>query len=127
MRYNKIMPRKTRGDTTIQMVEAARDLRKKPTSSEAELWEALRNRRLAGLKFRRQHPFHGFVLDYFCVKHQLALEIDGGIHKTKEQADHDRCRTEFLEMKGVRVLRFTNEEIENNLPGVLNRIIEATK
>jgi very-short-patch-repair endonuclease len=60
------------------------------------------------------------------VKHQFSVEIDGGIHQNAEQADYDRSRTDFLEMNGLRELRFTNEEIENNLPEVLNKIIAST-
>ncbi len=60
----------------------------------------LRGRRLAGLKFRRQHPFGPFVLDMFCVEPQLVIEVDGGIHATPEQADYDAARTEISRIAG---------------------------
>jgi len=86
---------------------------------------ALRNRELAGLKFRRQHPYGQFILDLYCVEHQLAIEVDGGVHLSPEQAVHDSERSEFLAQRGVRVLRCTNEEVEKHLPDVLRKIIEA--
>ena len=121
------MPRKTRGHTTSSIIQAARVLRHEQTTAEKILWEALRGRRLAGLKFRRQHPYNRFILDAFCVEHQLEIEVDGGIHTTTSQAELDVERTQFLELHGIRVLRFKNEEIENNLDEVLKRILEATK
>lgn len=121
------MPRKTRGKTFPPTVILAREFRRKPTPAEDKLWEALRGRRLAGLKFRRQHPFDRYVLDAFCVEHQLEVEVDGGIHRDQVQAEHDASRTEFLETHGVRVLRFTNEQVENDLPQVLREIVQATR
>ncbi len=120
------MPRKTRGKTTTQIVEAARSLRGDTTRTEEFLWEALRGRKLAGLRFRRQHPYERFVLDFFCVEHQLGIEVDGGIHLAPTQATHDIARTEFLQTHGVRVLRFHNDEIENNLQAILQKIVAVT-
>jgi very-short-patch-repair endonuclease len=118
---------KTRGKTTSKIVEAARHLRQELTPTEAILWAALRGRRVAGLKFRRQHPYDRFVLDFFCVEHQLEVEVDGGIHTDPQQAAHDAERTKFLEERGVRVLRFSNREVERNLADVLHRIVLATR
>ena len=89
------------------------------------LWSALRDRQLTGLKFRRQHPYGQFVLDFFCVELQLAVEVDGGVHLNAEQAAHDAERSEFLAKRGVHILRFTNEEIDQHLPDLLRKIIEA--
>jgi very-short-patch-repair endonuclease len=120
------MPQPVRGKTTQAVVDRARNLRHEQTSAEARLWSTLRNRQLAGLKFRRQHPYGQFILDFFCVERQLAVEVDGGVHLNPEQAAHDAERSEFLAQRGVRVLRFTNEEIDQHLPDVLRKIIEAT-
>ena len=120
------MPQPVRGKTTRAVVDRARGLRREQTPSEMRLWSALRNRQLAGLKFRRQHPYGQFILDFFCVEHQLAVEVDGGVHLNAEQAARDAERSEFLEKRGGRVVRFTNEEIEQHLPDVLHKIIEAT-
>jgi very-short-patch-repair endonuclease len=119
------MPQPVRGKTTKPVVEWARNLRREQTSAEERLWAALRNRQLAGLKFRRQHPYGQFILDFFCVERQLVVEVDGGVHINTEQATHNVERSEFLEQRGVHVLRFTNEEIEQHLPDVLRKIIEA--
>jgi phosphoribosylformylglycinamidine synthase subunit PurQ / glutaminase len=118
------MPRPTRGETSSQIVLAARELRQRPTPAEDKLWEALRGRRLAGLKFRRQHPFGPFVLDMFCVEHQLVIEVDGSIHRKPEQTIYDAARTEYLMERGLHLLRFTNDEVEHHLPKVLNRILQ---
>jgi very-short-patch-repair endonuclease len=119
------VPRKTRGKTSATIVRAARQLRQEPTSAEVKLWDALRGRRLAGLKFRRQHPYEQFVLDFFCVEHQLVVELDGGVHAEPTQAARDAERTEFLQSRGIRVLRFKNETVENEIEAVLKQIKEA--
>jgi len=121
------MPRKTRGSTSAPIVRVARKLREGQTPAETILWNALRGGRLAGLKFRRQHPFGPFVLDMFCVEHQLALEVDGRVHLIPTQAQRDQARTQFLNARGVRVLRFSNDQVEHQLEQVLKRIIEATR
>ncbi len=119
------MPRHTRGKTSAMIVRAARELRQEATDAEARLWDALRGRRLDGLKFRRQHPYEQFVLDFFCVEHQLAVELDGSIHAEPTQAARDAERTEFLQSRGIRVLRFKNETVENEIEAVLKQIKEA--
>jgi very-short-patch-repair endonuclease len=119
------MPQPVRGKTIRPVVEQARNLRREQTPAEVRLWSALRKRQLAGLKFRRQHPYGQFILDFFCVERQLAVEVDGRVHLSAEQAAHDAERSEFLAQRGVHVLRFTNEEIEQHLPDVLHKIIEA--
>ena len=119
------MPRKTRGKTSATIVLAARQLRQEPTSAEVKLWAALRGRRLAGLKFRRQHPCGRFVMDFFCLEQGLAVELDGGVHAEPAQAARDAERTEFLLARGIRVLRFKNDQVENEIETVLKQIKEA--
>ena len=119
------MPRKTRGKTSAMIVHAARELRQDATDAEARLWDALRGRRLAGLKFRRQHPYGRFVLDFFCVEQGLAVELDGGVHAEPMQAARDVERTEFLLAHGIRVLRFKNDQVENEIETVLRQIEES--
>jgi very-short-patch-repair endonuclease len=109
------------------MIEAARGLRQRQTPAEKKLWGALRDRRLVGLKFRRQHPYGPFILDAFCVEYQLEVEIDGGGHDDAQQATYDVERTEYLKLHGVHVLRFTNDDVENNFRDVLRQIVEATR
>jgi very-short-patch-repair endonuclease len=119
------VPRQSRGKTSAIIVRAARELRQEATDAETRLWDALQSHRLAGLKFRRQHPYERFVLDFFCVEHQLAVELDGGVHAEPTQAARDAERTEFLQSRGIRVLRFKNETVENEIEAVLKQIKEA--
>ncbi len=118
------MSRPTRGQSSYTIVHTARDLRRGMTPSEDMLWNALRGRRLNGLKFRRQHPLDRFIIDFYCVERRLAVEVDGGIHATAGQAARDDERTVWLNARGIRVLRVTNNEVENDLDGVLRRIAE---
>jgi very-short-patch-repair endonuclease len=104
-------------------VPAARELCTRETKAEAVLWEALRNRRLAGLKFRRQHPIGPFVVDFCCPDRSLAIELDGGVHA--DQAAHDAEREALLATAGYRVIRFPNGAVIADLSGVLAAIREA--
>lgn len=120
------MSPKSKGKTTWTYVIAARELRQVETETEKIMWESLRGRRLNGLKFRRQHPYEHYVLDFFCVEHQLVVELDGSVHDVSDQAAYDEERTRFLNEHGLRVIRFRNEEVKKNLPSVLQKIIEIT-
>jgi very-short-patch-repair endonuclease len=106
-------------------VPSARDLRQRQTSAEEILWDALRGRRLDGLKFRRQHPVGPFVLDFCCVERRLAIELDGEVHAT--QADRDAEREKLLAATGFRILRFPNEAIRRDLLLVLKTILTAAR
>lgn len=109
------------------MVFIARDLRQRETTTEDILWEALRARRLGGLKFRRQHPIANtqYVVDFLCYECNLVVEVDGSIHAT--QRAQDNVRQSAIEAQGYRVTRFTVEEIETNLVGVLEAILQAAQ
>ena len=98
----------------------ARELRRELTPIEAILWQRLRSRRLAGLKFRRQHPIGPFITDFYCAERKLVIEIDGDTHA--EQRRYDASRTAWLEKQGIRVIRFNNRDVLNNLPNVLEMI-----
>ena len=111
--------------TTREVEQAARLLRQKLTPAEAILWEALRERKLEGLKFRCQHPIGRFIVDFYCPSLKLIIEIDGEIHI--QQQNHDQARTDQLQDFGYSVLRFTNDEVINDLPKVLNRIIQPVQ
>ena len=107
-------------ETTLQ---SARRMRREPTKAEAALWRALRGRRLAGLKFRRQHPVGRFILDFYCAEHKLVVEVDGKVHK--QQKEYDEERTAQLEAFGYRVLRFSNDRVLGELSVVLEEILAA--
>jgi primosomal protein N' (replication factor Y) len=98
----------------------ARRLRRHGTDAEALLWQRIRNRALLGGKFRRQHPIGPYVGDFVCIEARLVIELDGGQHDPG--ADETSVRTAFLEGRGLRVLRFWNNDVIANLDGVLERI-----
>lgn len=107
------------------MVYIARNLRQRQTPAEVILWEALRNRRLAGLKFRRQHPIANtaYVVDFLCYDARLVIELDGEVH-TKHKTE-DTLRQANIEAQGFRVLRFKNEAVYLDVMGVLEQIIKT--
>jgi len=107
------------------LLQAARDLRQHMTDAEQRLWQCLRGKQLDGFRFRKQHPIARFVLDFYCPAVKLAIEIDGGQHNTAPGRASDEERTRFLKARGIRVLRFWNHEVLQDLPGVLERIWEA--
>lgn len=109
-----------------KLLENARELRKNQTKAEAFLWQLLRNRQLNHLKFRRQHPLKaGFILDFFCAELKLGIEIDGGYHNENEQQEYDAERTKIINDYGIRIIRFTNEELLQNIENVLGKIVSA--
>ena len=103
-------------------MDRARLLRKKATEPERVLWRHLRNRNFAGYKFRRQHPFDGYVLDFYCPSAKLAIELDGGGHNYPADQTRDRTRSEFLARHGLVVLRFWNHQVGQELDSVLRAI-----
>jgi very-short-patch-repair endonuclease len=107
------------------LLKAARALRRTMTDAEQLLWHCLRDKQLDGFRFRRQHPFERFVLDFYCCEAKLALELDGGQHNQPDEKARDNERTAFLNAQGVQVLRFWNSEVFSNLDGVLQRIHDA--
>jgi very-short-patch-repair endonuclease len=98
-------------------------MRRSPTSNEARLWALLRDRKLQGLKFRRQVPIGPYVADFMSFRHRLVIEADGPTHLTN--ADHDQRRDDWLRAQGFRVLRFRNEMIACDSHGVLEVILDA--
>jgi very-short-patch-repair endonuclease len=98
----------------------ARELRQNMTPAEKVLWQALRANRLDGIHFRRQQVIAGFIVDFYCHAASLVIEVDGGIHV--HQAESDRQREQALTERGFRVIRFQNEQVFNDLGGVLAQI-----
>jgi very-short-patch-repair endonuclease len=99
-----------------------RGMRKTPTPAEDALWRRLRNRQLCGAKFRRQHPVDHFIVDFYCPEASLAIELDGAIHEQTKEAD--ALRQAHLESLGLRFLRFTNDEVINDVDRVLATIAQ---
>jgi very-short-patch-repair endonuclease len=106
-------------------IERAREFRKNLTPSEARLWTALRQRRLNGLRFRRQHPIGPFIVDFFCPSARLAVEIDGAHHAEDHGQAYDARRDGYLERVGLTVLRIPAEFVRDNLETVLCEIADA--
>ncbi|MGH7053579.1 MAG: endonuclease domain-containing protein [Stellaceae bacterium] len=102
----------------------ARRLRRESTDAERRLWAALRDRRLAGYRVRRQHPIGGFIVDFACMRHRLVIEVDGGQHA--ENAADER-RAAFLKARGWRVIRFWNNDVLINTPGVVETILKVLR
>lgn len=112
------------GDWPVKEVgtQRARALRQRQTPPEARLWHALRNGRVAGLKFRRQHPIGRFIVDFYCDSAKLVVEVDGDSHAGDEAEARDAARTEWLVGQGYRVLRFTNEDVHKRFEAVVEAI-----
>ena len=96
----------------------ARKLRQSSTKEERILWQLLRNRQFKNLKFKRQFPIGNYVVDFVCEEIKLIIELDGGQHNEPENIEADNLRTEFLESKGFKVIRFWNKDINLNISGV---------
>jgi very-short-patch-repair endonuclease len=109
--------------TTSELEQRAKELRQEATPAEQVLWNALQSRRLDGHKFRRQHPVGRFILDFYCAKSRLCVEVDGEVHE--QQRDRDMARDATLFYYGIVTLRFTNEQVFQELPAVLDAIRAA--
>ena len=103
-----------------KLKQLARNLRKRMTLSEILLWSHLRKRQMGGYQFLRQKPIGNFIVDFFCKELTLAIEIDGESHD--EKIEQDEQRQKKLESLGIRILRFHDQEVKNNLDGVLTAI-----
>ena len=104
---------------TRSLIERARELRKNMTRQESALWQFLRNYRF---KFYRQRPIGSYIVDFYCRKLRLVIEVDGSQHNTPEAMEYDRIRTEYMNSLGLTVIRFSNEEVDTNLNGVCSEI-----
>jgi very-short-patch-repair endonuclease len=111
----------------VSLIERVRSLRRTSTTGEQLLWSLLRNRQLSGAKFRRQHQFSTYILDFYCPEARLAIEVDGRQHNTKAGKEQDRIRTEYLLKRGICVLRFTNAQVLEETSIVAATILEALK
>jgi very-short-patch-repair endonuclease len=104
-----------------------RSLRQHATNAEKLLWNRLRARQFFGLKFRRQHPVGPYIVDFYCAVFRVAVELDGGQHFTLEGRAYDEKRTAYLASYGIRVLRFSNRELFEELDGVLDLLRRACR
>jgi very-short-patch-repair endonuclease len=114
---------RVRGQVREHLRRYARRLRREQTDAERKLWSRLRDRRLCGARFRRQHPIGPFISDFCCTEARLVIELDGGQHALRLR--EDQVRPKFLESQGYAVIRFWDTEISSNMDGILQRIVEA--
>ena len=105
-----------------EIFSKAQDLKSKMTNAELLLWNHLASNKFHNLKFRRQHPILKYIVDFYCHKLKLVIEIDGEYHESKEQIKKDNKRTEQLTFNGLHVIRFRNSQVENNIDKVLQNI-----
>ena len=98
-----------------------KELRNNSTPQEILLWLKLKNSQL-GFKFRRQHSIGGYIVDFYCPSKKMVVEIDGSQHSKKENKEYDKTRSNYFNGLCIKVLRFTNKEINNNMSEVLLKI-----
>jgi len=110
-------------DLYAKLKTLAYEHRREPTPAEKRLWQQLRNHKLCRVKFRRQHEIYCFIVDFASYEAELVIEVDGPIHETS--VEYDAFRQEILEAVGYKVLRFTNQEVFEDLEGVLARIAQS--
>ena len=104
--------------------QLSRELRKNMTDAERHLWAKIRMKQLKGNQFYRQKPIGDYIVDFFCPRAKLVIEIDGSQHHTDEMTEYDRIRDEYMSSLGLRVLRFTNTEVLTHIDGVVENIEE---
>ena len=110
---------------TSEKQQRAKELRREMTPAENLLWQELRTNKLVGWHFRRQQVIDGYIVDFYCHAASLIVEVDGGIHET--QKDEDAERDAHLISRGFRILRVTNDEVSNDMQGILQEILENLK
>jgi very-short-patch-repair endonuclease len=109
-----------------KLFERRKELRNNSTPQETLLWSKLKNSQI-GLKFRRQHSIGGYIVDFYCPTKRLVVEIDGSQHFIKNNKEYDKIRSNYFEGLDIKVLRFTNAEINTSLDGVLQKIISMVR
>jgi very-short-patch-repair endonuclease len=103
--------------------DKARILRNSMTEAEKIMWNKLKNRNVFKARFRRQHPVGIFIVDFYCHEYKLAIEIDGEIHLKKEVIEYDDGRSHDIEKYGIKILRFTNNEVFTDLEKIIKEIL----
>jgi len=105
----------------------ARELRKNETEAEKILWPRINKNQVLGFRFRRQHPINKFIADFFCVELKLVIEIDGSVHDITEYHEHDLGRTEVFNDFNITVIRFTNDQILNEIDNSVEQLEKMIK
>ena len=108
----------------VNLKQYYRQLRKNMTDAERHLWAKIRMKQLKGYQFYRQKPIGDYIVDFFCPRAKLVIEVDGSQHFSDEITEYDRIRNEYLSSLGLRVLRFTNIDVLTHIEGIVESIIE---
>lgn len=116
------MPRTTRGQAGY--LNLKRQLRSNMTGPETRLWSRLRARQFQGLKFRRQHGIGPYIVDFYCPERSIVIEVDGDSHAGADQIVKDKQRETYLRARGLRTIRYCNNDIMKNLDGALEDLAE---
>ena len=103
-------------------IRYAKEMRSNMTKEESTMWYHLRAKRFLGLKFKRQVPLGAYIVDFLCKEKNLVIELDGGQHNEQDSIDYDEKRSEYLKSQGYTVLRFWNNDVNNNIDAVLETI-----
>ncbi len=106
----------------INKLTIAREFRKNPTRAENILWNAIKRDQISGYRFRRQYVVAGFIIDFYCPKLRLGIEVDGEIHNLDSNKIKDLERENIINQYNINIIRFTNKEIENRILTVLNNL-----
>ena len=109
-----------------EYIKKRQHLRKNMTKAEIILWSKLKGKQLKGLKFRRQYGINNYVVDFYCPELRLAIELDGDVHDYNSRIAYDKQRQREIEALGIKVLRYTNNDVIKNIEGVLSDIIATT-
>jgi len=127
VKVNRIDKLKTVLKYNKKLKPFARELRKNMTDAEKRLWAKIRMRQMGGHQFYRQRAIGNYIVDFYCPKAKLVLEVDGGQHYSDEQIEIDKKRSSYLNRLGFKVMRFTNLDVLNNIDVVLDEIYRYLK
>ena len=127
VKVNRIDKFRTMLKYNKKLTPFARELRKNMTDAEKRLWAKIRMRQMGGYQFYRQRAIGNYIVDFYCPKAKLVLEVDGGQHYSDEQIEIDRKRSSYLNRLGFKVMRFTNLDVLNNIDVVLDEIYRYLK
>ena len=105
--------------------EKRQSFKKDSTEAENILWANIRNKKFKGHKFKRYYSIDSYIVDFYCPKAKLAIEINGYLHYTEEENEYDRGKEKFLKSVGIRTLHFTNDDVYLNLDNILDAILKA--
>jgi very-short-patch-repair endonuclease len=108
----------------LELKQYSRELRRNMTDAEKRIWSKVRLEQLKGCKFYRQKIIGNYIVDFFCPKAKLAIELDGGQHYSEDMIEEDKIRDAYLKNHGIKVLRFTDTDALTNTDGVIERILE---